>query len=284
MATLMPGSAMRLPRALPVWLRVRPRGARNLGPRLVLGLIGGLLVVQAVRLLWALIVPLSPLGAWQPPTAAIASPAERRALFVGFDPFFRTGGQGPAAATVTALGLTLYGVNINEATGGGSAIIAGEDGEQASYAVGDEVAPGVRLAGVAFDHVTLDRGGAQESLFLDQSGDTPVASPALPAPTPEIGSGGELSPAALKAGIGFAPRTEDGRVTGLLVQPQADGSVFRAAGLRPGDVVRSVNGRAIGSAGDAAALAGQLAPGARLSLEVERGASVVPVAIFLSKQ
>src|SRR3546814_4658726 len=60
------------------------------------------------------------------------------------------------------LGLTLYGVNINEATGGGSAIIAAEDGEQASYAVGDEIAPGVRLAGVAFDHVTLDRGGAQE--------------------------------------------------------------------------------------------------------------------------
>src|SRR3546814_15230352 len=80
---------------------------------------------------------------------------------------------------------------------------------------------------------SLDRGGAQESLFLDQSGDAPVASPALPAPTPEVGSGGELSPAALKAGIGFAPRPEDGRVTGLLVQPQGDDSVFRAAGLRP---------------------------------------------------
>src|SRR3546814_15406731 len=64
-------------------------------------------------------------------------------------------------------------------------------------------------------------------------------SPVLPAPTPEIGSGGALSPPALKACIGFAPRTEDGRVTGLLVQPQGDGSVFRAAGLRPGDVVRS---------------------------------------------
>src|SRR3546814_2212316 len=86
--------------------------------------------------------------------------------------------------------------------------------------------------------------GARESLFLDQSGEAPVASPVLPAPTPEIGSGGALSPPALKAGIGFAPRTEDGRVTGLLVQPQGDGSVFRAAGLRPGDVVRSEIGRA----------------------------------------
>src|SRR3546814_5093412 len=98
------------------------------------------------------------------------------------------------------LGLTLYGVNINDATGGGSAIIAAVDGEQASYAVGDEIAPGVRLAGVGFDQVTLDRGGAQESLFLDQSGDLPGASPALPAPTPAVGSGGVMSPAALEDG------------------------------------------------------------------------------------
>jgi len=251
------------------------------------------LIVQGVRLLWALITPLSPLGAWQPQTAVIASPAERRALFAGLDPFFRSGARGPANATVTALGLTLFGVNLNEATGGGSAIIATEDGVQASYAVGDEIAPGVTLAGVAFDHVVLDRGGARESLFLDQSGDVPLASPAtpLPAPTPEIGSAaangltaaGEMSPAALKAGVGFAPRSEGGRVTGLAVQPLGDGAVFRAAGLRPGDVVRSINGRPIASGADAAALAGRFIPGARVSLEVERGAGVVPVALFLPK-
>jgi len=289
MAMVMPGSALRLPRAFPAWLRAGRRSPRALAPTLLVGLIGALLVLQAVRLLWVLIVPLAPLGAWQPQTAAIASPAERRALFAGFDPFFRTAAQGPASATVTALGLTLHGVNINEATGGGSAIIAGEDGVQASYAVGDEIAPGVTLAGVAFDHVVLDRGGARESLFLDQSGEAPVASPAspLPAPTPEPAAapaiGGELSPAALKAGVAFAPRSEGGRVTGLVVQPQGDGTAFRAAGLRPGDVIRSVGGRPIASASDVAALAGQFTPGARLSLEVERGAGVVPIALFLSK-
>jgi len=290
MATLMPGSAPRLPRALPGWLRVRPRSARDLVPRIVVALLAALVIWQTVRLLWTLIVPLSPLGAWQPQTAVIASPAERRALFASFDPFFRTSSQGPATATVTALGLTLYGVNINEATGGGSAIIAGEDEVQNSYAIGDEIVPGVTLAGVAFDHVTLDRGGATETLFLDQSGAVPIAS--APGGAPEGGeapadgraANGEMSPAALQAGIGFAPRTEEGRVTGLLVQPKGDGAVFRAAGLRPGDVVRSVNGRPIASAGDAASLASQLTPGARIALEVERGANVVPVAIFLSKQ
>lgn len=293
MATLMSGSAARLPRGLPAWLRVGKRAPRDIWPQLLAAILGALLVWQLVRLLWVLLVPLSPLGAWQPQAAVIASPAERRALFAGLDPFFRGAPQGPASATVTALGLTLYGVNINEATGGGSAIVAGEDGIQNSYAVGDEIAPGVKLVGVAFDHVLLDRGGARESLFLDQSGEAPVATPgtSLPAPTPEVGSAsasgmsnsGEMSPAALKAGIGFAPRTENGRVTGMVVQPQGDGAVFRAAGLRPGDVIRSVGGRPIGSAGDAAALANQLTPGTRLSLEVERGASVIPIALFLAK-
>ncbi|BBB07575.1 type II secretion system protein N [Sphingopyxis sp. EG6] len=293
MATLMSGSAVRLPRALPSWLRAGKRSPREIWPALLVGLLGALLIWQLVRLLWTAITPLSPLGSWQPQAAVIASPAERRALFTSLDPFFRSNTQGAATATVTSAGLTLFGINLNEATGGGSAIIAGEDGVQTSYAVGDEIAPGLKLAGIAFDHVLLDRGGARESLFLDQSGEAPVATPAtpLPAPTPEVGSGaasgvsasGEMSPATLKAGVGFAPRTENGRVTGLVVQPQGDGAVFRAAGLRPGDVIRSVNGRPIGSASDAAALANQIAPGARISLEVERGASVVPVAIFLSK-
>lgn len=293
MATLMSRSAVSLPRGLPSWLRVGRRSPREVAPLLLAALLGALLIWQLVRLLWTVITPLSPLGAWQPQAAVIASPAERRALFASFDPFFRSAPQGPASATVTALGLTLFGININEATGGGSAIIAGEDGVQTSYAVGEEIAPGVKLVGVAFDHVLLDRGGARESLFLDQSGEAAVAAPAtpLPPPTPEIGStatggvsaSGEMSPATLKAGVGFAPRAENGRVTGLVVQPQGDGAVFRAAGLRPGDVIRSVNGRPIGSASDAAALANQIAPGARISLEVERGASIVPVAIFLSK-
>lgn len=292
MATLMSGSAVRLPRALPSWLRGK-RSARDAGPAILVGLLVAALIWQAVSLLWTLVVPLSPLGAWQPQTAVIASPAERRALFTSIDPFFRGTAQGPATATVTSAGLTLFGININEATGGGSAIIAGEDGIQNSYAVGDEIAPGLKLVGVAFDHVLLDRGGARESLFLDQSGGGAAASvPALPAPTPEPGatpasglsSSGEMSPDALKAGVGFAPRAENGRITGLVVQPQGDGAVFRAAGLKPGDVIRSVNGRPIGSAGDAASLASQFAPGARLSLEVERGAGVVPVAIILSKQ
>jgi general secretion pathway protein C len=256
-------------------------------PRALLALLVLLLIAQIVRLVWAITVPVGPLGDWRAGVAQSIPPTERRALFAAFDPFFRSNSDTSGAGAVTALDLTLFGVNLNEASGGGSAILAGADGVQSSFAVGDEVMPGVKLAGVAFDHVLLDRGGVRESLFLDQSTpaanaatDVPSAPLAVPTATPATTASGELSPQALQAGIGLAARSEGGKVTGLTVQPQGDGAVFRSAGLRPGDVIRSVNGRPVGAAAD---LAGQIAPGARLSLEVERGSTIVPVAIFVGK-
>lgn len=260
-------------------------GWRQRWPRGLVGLLALLVLVQAVRLLWAIAAPTGPLGDWRQGTAQLLGSQESRTLFAGLDPFFRNASGGAAAGTVTSLDLFLFGINMNEAVGGGSAIIAGADGVQSSFAVGEEVLPGVKLAGVAFDYVTLDRGGVRESLFLDQSstGDS-TASPALAlatSVTTAVSTGsGELNPQSLQSGVGFAPRQEGGKVTGLTVQPQGDGAVFRAAGLRPGDVIRSVNGRPVASAADIAA---QITAGARLSLEVERGSALVPVALFLGK-
>ena len=238
------------------------------------------MLVQAVRLLWAVAVPPGPLGDWRHGGARLLASADARTLFASFDPFFRNAAPATGGTAVTALDLTLYGISLNEAAGTGSAIIAGADGVQASYGVGDEVAPGVRLAAVAFDHVTLDRGGMRESLFIDQSdGSTGAAAGGSPAAA-SAPTGGEMSPQTLQSGVSFAPRSESGRVTGLTVQPQGDGAVFRAAGLQPGDVIRAINGRPVATAAD---IATQIAPGARLSLEVERGSSIVPVALFIGK-
>src|SRR3546814_20436757 len=118
MATLMSGSAIRLPRALPSWLRARKRTPREIWPHLLVGLLGALLIWQCVRLLWTLLTPLSALGAWQPQTAVIASPAERRALFTSLDPSFRGYVPAPATATVTTAALTLFGNNLQEASVG----------------------------------------------------------------------------------------------------------------------------------------------------------------------
>ena len=183
---------------------------------------------------------------------------------------------------VTSLSLVLFGVRANESSGSGAAIIAGEDGIQNSYAVGEEVAPGVTLDTVAFDHVILSRGGVKESLYLDQSVPAETVKPS--GAKSQAGSApakaGGLNAETLQKAIGFAPRKEGGRVTGLVLQARDDGTMLRLAGFLAGDVVVGVNGRPISSAADIAA---QFRPGARLSLEVERGGSKVPIALYLEQ-
>jgi general secretion pathway protein C len=271
------------------WQHARQRlHTARLDPgRLLIAAIALVLIVQAVRLVYTLLTPLSPVGDWQPATAQAIAPADRATIFAATDPFYRNNpADAAASATITALRLQLFGIRMNSASGGGSAIIAGEDGIQKSVGVGEDIQPGVRLTAVRFDHVEIMRGTVRELLYLDQSqgaaGTATVAATTAPgagasaAPTPL-----PISPDSIRAGVAFVPRQEGQRVTGIRVSEQGDGTAFAAAGFRSGDVIRSINGRAIAGAGDAAALAGQLQPGARLSLEVERGAEVVPIAIII---
>lgn len=140
------------------------------------------LAVQLARLVWTVATPVGPLGRWLPEQPAQMTPAARTALFARFDPFFR-GGTASGPVAVTSLSLKLFGIRMNEASGQGSAIIAGPDGIQSSVGVGDEIVAGVTLKSVAIDHVVIDRGGAEETLYLDQSQAAPVATPGGP-PTP----------------------------------------------------------------------------------------------------
>lgn len=150
------------------------------------------LAVQLARVVWTVATPVGPLGRWRPEQPAQMTAAARAALFARFDPFFRTGtGAGPAA--VTSLSLKLFGIRMNEASGQGSAIIAGPDGIQSSVGVGDEIVAGVKLKAVAIDHVVIDRGGTDETLYLDQSQAAPVATPGgapgtAPAAAPSTGA------------------------------------------------------------------------------------------------
>jgi general secretion pathway protein C len=248
----------------------------------VIGLITVLLAIQLVRLFWVVVMPVGPLNGWRAPSVNVVPPSARLALFSGFDPFYRN--DAPAATTqnVTSLSLTLFGVRTNESSGGGSAIIAGEDGIQNSFVIGEEVAPGVTLDAVAFDHVILSRGGVKESLYLDQSVPAETVSPsgAAPPTTPSVSATGGLNAQTLQKAIGFAPRNEGGRLTGLVLKAQDDGTMLRLAGFQAGDVVVAVNGRPVSSATEVMA---QFRPGARVSVEVERGGSKIPIALNLEQ-
>jgi general secretion pathway protein C len=147
-----------------------------------------LIALQCVRLIWTAATPVGPIGGWQ---SMDDSRGEASAGVLGaFDPFFRlSGAAGPV--TVTSLNLKLFGIRQDQASGQGSAIIAGSDGQQRSIAVGEEIEPGVTLKSVDFDSVTISRGGADEQLFMDQSQapatvTPPSAAPAGPPPPPVV--------------------------------------------------------------------------------------------------
>ncbi|WP_267435174.1 type II secretion system protein N [Sphingomonas sp. GM_Shp_1] len=244
------------------------------------------LAVQGARLLWVIITPISPLGEWRPVAPVVAgSPG---AILEGFDPFFRLQGAQAAPAAVTSLQLTLFGTRIDEASGRGSAIVAGPDGVQRSVSVGEEIQPGVMLKAVAFDHITIDRGGRSEDLYLDQS-DAPATTTPAPAPGgPSVPLSGPVPPqggvaiAQLRTDIGFIPRLDGGRVSGLVVRPQGSGAAFRAAGLREGDIVTALGGRPVTGASDLDRLAADFAQGGSLSITVERGDQTLPLSLQIA--
>jgi general secretion pathway protein C len=233
----------------------------------------------AVGLFWALFKPLGPVGRWQASrgTVVVADPN----LLTRFDPFFRLSGGGPA--TVTSLALKLFGIRVDQAMGRGSAIIATPDGVQSSYAVGDEIVPGVKLKSVAFDHIVLDRGGADEQLFLDQSVAAPVAgapgAPGAPAQSPPgaPAAASQITPQALAEGIAFAPRSDKAGAAGLVVSPKGSGTLFVQSGLVQGDIVTQINGQPVRSVSDIADAVVRVPPGGRLNFMIERGGTTMNV-------
>ena len=216
------------------WLRRLPRYKLYSVAELALL---SLLAVQCARLMWVIATPVDPLGDWRPRTAATFPDS----IFRSFDPFFRTGAaSGPMV--VTTLDLKLFGIRSDQASGRGSAIIGTPDGKQASYLVGEEIQPGVTLAAVAFDNVTISRGGVREQVFLDQSAPASTVAPGT-GPSPVVlAPTATTTPPPAVADVQITPRLEGGQVTGFTVDPQGVGEAFRAYGFQPGDVVTSING------------------------------------------
>lgn len=223
--------------------------------------------LAAARLFWLFVTPLGPVGQWQPPQPLVPEAAMRSALIDRFDPF----GPGATAtdeqATI-ATDLVLHGVRVSGPQGGG-AILGLPDGTQASFAIGDEVLPGVRLVEVGAAHVQLERGGARQRLVMEGAEDMATAS---------AGTGDTAE--RLQAAMPFAPRLEGGQMTGITVAG-SDPALVSAIGLQPGDVIVSVGNRPISSADDLAQLERLLRPGARITLGVQRGAEVIPVVASL---
>jgi general secretion pathway protein C len=122
-----------------------------------------LVATQAARLIWIFAAPPEPTP---PKAAASVFRVVDHKIFAAFDAFGSSGVALQPGAQATVEGFRLYGVRQDGSSG--SAIIAGPDGVQKSFAVGEAVAQGVTLAAVGADHVELSRGGARMTLSFPE--------------------------------------------------------------------------------------------------------------------
>src|SRR5690348_629205 len=229
-------------------------------PALAAALFAVLLGATAADLAW-LLVPVPQAARWQPPPAApVAARSEApdinaiagAALFGRYDA--PATGDSLMAAPETPLNLTLIGLLADDRERYSRALIA-QSGEEASYAVGDMVARGVTLQAIFPDRVILSRNGRLETLRLerDKPGLGGDAAPPLVAMADDRISGGPpplaqirdevlKDPSKATDYVRIQPARVGDQLKGYRVYPGKDRSVFTAAGLRPGDLVTSVNG------------------------------------------
>lgn len=257
-----------------------------------------LVAVSAAQLTW-LLVPAGDGVVGRPITARVepVSGSEPRlglASVAGLDLFGRAEQQTAEApkavdAPQTRLNLTLRGVVAAGEGPSARAIISAPGQPEEHYRVGDSVPGGAVLDQVLADRVILRRGGRLEALHLPKEASVGSMEPDVGAssPMPQTLARPELPPSAIRKleeyrekivrepqqAFSLArvqPVMEGGKLKGYRLSPTRERQLFRQMGLRPGDVVTSVNGISLDNPAQMGQVFSQLSQAGELNLTVER--------------
>lgn len=164
-------------------------------------------------------------------------------------PAATTGSQN---APDTTLALTLHGIVAGHGPQDSRALIVA-NGDEEPYALGAQLPGGAVIRAIYPDRVMLERGGRVEALRLpkDSSGGVntgptpPDMQPpmnALPQNLGQLRQAIANNPERLMDAVRAMPVMQQGKLTGYRIYPAGNPSIFNQLGLRPGDVVTSING------------------------------------------
>lgn len=222
-------------------------------PRWILGLLIVLLGVRAALLVADLAGPPTPVARTSnaaPPAAArkvVDVPSILRANLFGQSPV----ASGPDAPVTTMnLKLPLVFADVKDEKLGFAAI-GTTDTDVKVYAVGQDLPNGARLHAVYVDRVLLDRGGSIEALLVPPRAGATQALGMAP-PTASAGVSMDRfqqimrdNPDIVNQIMSRQPVFQDGRLTGVRVNPGSNAQAFNRLGLRPNDLVTTINGLAL---------------------------------------
>lgn len=246
---------------------------------------------QLARIVWLLV----PGSTTEDPITV--SPAERRAAAVagqadGADAeaiaaahlFGEAGREAPppqetvAELEDTRLNLSLKGTIAADDAGQSIAIIADTRNEEKIYSIDDTVVPGTTLHAVYTDRVVLNRSGVLEVLRLPR--DFPQSSQPVRRSTPAVSRTTEASPSIQEVVSANATKLADvirptpyfvaGQQQGYRVYPGRDRRQFAALGLRPGDLIKEIDGAALTDPQQAMQIFQNLGTADQVSVTVER--------------
>lgn len=208
-------------------------------------------------------------------------------------------GQAPETieAPKTRLNLSLKGLFTDDDPERAMAIIASGAHDEKAYHVGDVIAGAARIHQVLPDRVILERTGKFETLFLPREKvdtNTPLSSypsnihAANSSPRvairriPEVRQLLLQSPEQALKLINAQPVLEGGILKGFRVMPGENRALFAKAGLRPGDVVTAVNGKALSMDITKVEQLLQQLKGARdVNVSIERGGRPITLSLKL---
>jgi general secretion pathway protein C len=240
---------------------------------------GAAAVAALLWLCWALAQ-----GTWRilQPGSPIVTRSSAEAVDLGalarsqlFGPVASSRGPEEASLAPTNLNITLTGVAVR--TTGGCALVMVQGQPESAFCAGEELTPGVRLDAVERDRIVIVRNGAREAVPLKDSDKASLIPPLLAPPIVQPGpSGGQLvDRRQLQQQLGRPEFLSQALIVpnaggGFLVRQIQPGSLYEKLGLRPGDVIRNVNGQALTSMEDVMRLYQQFGSAQRVLVEVQR--------------
>jgi len=216
---------------------------------------------------------------------ADAAPAPARTdldPILAFAPFGRAAPvvQPDQPIAITDTGLTLLGIALAQPASQSRAIIAGGDMPVASYGAGSPITAEVTLDQVLPDHVILQVNGQREALYFTENQTIVTDLQTLIVPEEMVQTDTDTVIARYRAQILQNPQTVMDR---LGLEPTQQGYRIteaaipgvRQAGFQPGDVVTTVNGKAVGDVAADTLYFDEVAASDRATVEVMRDGQII---------